>query len=179
MVALVNLFPFLGAETGDPKVLPPGKSALAQRQTQAIANCNKPSVFQNRYKVIGNANTVQWGFFSKKSSPVLAVDSKDYVTMDLITHHAGDDYERIIQGDPGIECIYRWIATGKKVSDRGLGVHVPTGPVYICDAEPGNLLEVRILDLKLNQKISKLTHYKTIIAKTGILVGAQSPLSPP
>jgi acetamidase/formamidase len=30
----------------------------------------------------------------------------------------------------------------------GLGVHICTGPVAIRDAEPGDVLEVRILDVK-------------------------------
>ena len=32
---------------------------------------------------------------------------------------------------------------------EGLGVHICTGPVAITGAEPGDILEVRILDLKL------------------------------
>ena len=145
LVALANFSPFLSVIAAEPKVIPP----ITARQAQATAGCTKKSASSSRYQVTGNANTVQWGFFSKKSPPVLAVQSKDYVTMDLITHHAGDDYARMIQGDPGIESIYRWTATEKGVSDRGPGVHILTGPVYVCDAEPGDLLEVRIVDLKL------------------------------
>jgi acetamidase/formamidase len=78
----------------------------------------------------------------------LNVHSNDFVTLDLITHHAGDDYERMIEGDPGIESIYRWTESEQVISNRGPGVHVLTGPVYVCDAEPGDILEVRILDLK-------------------------------
>lgn len=145
LVALTNFSPFPSAKAAEPKAIPP----ITERQAQATAQCGKKNSAPSRYQVIGNANTVQWGFFSKQSPPVLAIQSKDYVTMDLITHHAGDDYERMIQGDPGIESIYRWTNTEKGISDRGPGVHVLTGPVYICDAEPGDLLEVKIVDLKL------------------------------
>jgi acetamidase/formamidase len=30
---------------------------------------------------------------------------------------------------------------------EGFGVHVLTGPVYVCGAEPGDVLEVKILDM--------------------------------
>lgn len=43
---------------------------------------------------------------------------------------------------------FLWTAAEKTVSDRGPGVHILTGPVYVCGAEPGDLLEVRIIDLK-------------------------------
>lgn len=145
LVALTNFLPFLGAKAAEPKAMPP----ITERLAQVTTRCGKKSATPGRYQVIGNAKTVQWGYFSKKSPPVLAVQSKDYVTMDLVTHHAGDDYERMIQGDPGIESIYRWTASEKGMKDRGPGVHVLTGPVYVCDAEPGDLLEVRIVDLKL------------------------------
>ena len=81
-----------------------------------------------------------------------------------MTHHAYDDYERMIKGDPGVESIYYWDKTRKGVHRRGagpenaslfgrgagegLGVHICTGPVAITGAEPGDILEVRILDLK-------------------------------
>jgi acetamidase/formamidase len=110
--------------------------------------CQVTAKAERHYRLIGNADTVHWGYFSKSLAPVLTINSKDYVTMDLITHHAGDDYDRMIKGDPGIESIYRWIADQPAVSNRGPGVHVLTGPVKICGAEPGDILEVRILDLK-------------------------------
>lgn len=65
------------------------------------------------------------------------------------THHvAGDDYDRMIKGDPGIEDIYSWTAEGQNVPMRGAngvgdGVHILTGPIYVCDAEPGDVLQVR------------------------------------
>jgi acetamidase/formamidase len=145
LVALASFLPMLGGSAAEPSPMP----LIAQRQTQAATGCAKKSATPSRYRVIGNDKTVQWGFFSKKSPPVLAVHSKDYVTMDLVTHHAGDDYARMIQGDPGIESIYRWTTSEKGVSDRGPGVHVLTGPVYVCGAEAGDVLEVRIVDLKL------------------------------
>jgi acetamidase/formamidase len=108
-----------------------------------------------------NADTVHWGYFSKDLTPRVEVDSGDIVTIEALTHHAGDDTDRMVKGDPGLESVYRWTSEEKAVKRRGagsmdadvgagggLGVHICTGPVYVRGAEPGDILEVRILDIK-------------------------------
>jgi acetamidase/formamidase len=118
----------------------------------------------SHYHVPANADTVHWGYFSKKLKPVIEASSGDYVTIETVTHHAYDDYERMIQGDPGVESIFYWDKKKKGVNRRGagpedaslfhrgsgegLGVHVCTGPIAVKGAAPGDILEVRILDVK-------------------------------
>ena len=110
------------------------------------------------------ADTVHWGYFSKLLKPQLEIDSGDYVTIEALTHHANDDAERMVKGDPGAESVFLWTKDKKGVNRRGagpidgkllgrgsgegFGVHICTGPVYIRDAEPGDILEVRIMDVK-------------------------------
>ncbi len=110
-----------------------------------------------------NAQTVHWGYFSSALKPVLEVDSGDTVAIETLTHHAYDDYERMIKDDPGAESVFHWTAQGKNVDRRGsgpadasiygrgagegFGVHVCTGPVAVRGAEPGDVLEIRILDV--------------------------------
>ena len=110
------------------------------------------------------ADTVHWGYFSKLLKPQLEVDSGDYVTIEALTHHANDDAERMIKGDPGAESVFLWTKDKKGVNRRGagpidgkllgrgagegFGVHICTGPVAIRGAEPGDILEVRIMDVK-------------------------------
>ncbi len=103
--------------------------------------------------------TVHWGYFSKAVAPALTLRSGDRATIETLTHHAADDYDRMIRGDAAAERIYHWTETEKTMSRRGaglpgaigggagLGVHLLTGPVAIEDAEPGDVLEVRILDV--------------------------------
>lgn len=48
------------------------------------------------------------------------------------TQHGGDDYDKIIKGDPGLESIYEWTKAGPAVPFRGAtgngdGVHVLSG----------------------------------------------------
>ena len=107
--------------------------------------------------------TVQWGYFSRSSAPALALRSGDRATIETLTHHANDDHERMISGDPGAESVFRWTAGNKAVDRRGagstegpfergsgegLGVHLLTGPVAVEGAEPGDVLEVRVLDVR-------------------------------
>jgi acetamidase/formamidase len=103
--------------------------------------------------------TVHWGYFSKIVAPALTVRSGDSATIETLTHHAGDDYERMIRGDTAAERIYHWTQAEKTMARRGagamrpigggegLGVHLLTGPVAVEGAEPGDILEVRILDV--------------------------------
>jgi acetamidase/formamidase len=107
--------------------------------------------------------TVHWGYFSKKVAPALTLRSGDRATIETLTHHANDDYERMIANDPGAESVFHWTREHKAVARRGagptegpfirgsgegLGVHLLTGPVAIENAEPGDVLEVRILDVR-------------------------------
>ncbi len=108
-------------------------------------------------------DTIHWGYFSKHLKPALEVCSGDYVTVETLTHHANDDAERMIHGDPAAEAVYRWTAEGKVVDRRGagpldasvlgrgpgegFGVHICTGPIAISGAEPGDVVQVRILDI--------------------------------
>ncbi|MCJ2024342.1 acetamidase/formamidase family protein [Methylobacterium sp. J-067] len=112
------------------------------------------------YHLPANADTIHWGYFSKNLKPQVEIESGDFVTIETLTHHANDDAERMVQGDPGAESVFLWTKEKKGVPRRGagpddaklgpgggLGVHICTGPVAIRGAEPGDVLEVRILDV--------------------------------
>ena len=109
------------------------------------------------------ARTVHWGYFSREIPPVLSIASGDIVTIETLTQHAYDDHERMIKGDSGAESVFHWTPDRKAVDRRGagptdasiygrgsgegFGVHICTGPIFVNDAQPGDVLEVRILDL--------------------------------
>ena len=110
-----------------------------------------------------NRSTVHWGYFSRHLAPVLEIDSGDVVTIETLTHHGGDDYERMVEGDEGAESVFAWSADYKAVDRRGagpmnasiygrgpgegFGVHICTGPVFVRGAEPGDVLEIEVLDI--------------------------------
>ena len=124
-----------------------------------------PTTDARHHIIAATAETVHWGYFSKSLKPILTVESGDFITIETLTHHAYDDHARMIAGDPGAESVFRWTKDGKGVDRRGagpldasihgrgagegFGVHICTGPVFVRGAEPGDVLELRILDVQL------------------------------
>ena len=135
------------------------RAFLASRATGGLNTAGlgvaRPTASARHHYLPANADTVHWGYFSKNLKPQLEVDPGDLITIETLTHQASDDHERMIAGDPGAESVYLWTKDKKGVFRRGagpgdgkgLGVHVCTGPVLVRGAEPGDVLEVRILDV--------------------------------
>jgi hypothetical protein len=97
-------------------------------------------------------DTVHWGYFSKLLPPQLTIASGETVVVEMASHHACDDYDKMVKGDAGMESVFEWSSSVKGVSRRGAtgggdGVHVLTGPIYVEGAEPGDILSVEIVDL--------------------------------
>lgn len=125
--------------------------------------CGDAPEYPAHHYLPANADTVHWGYFSKGRAPQVFAHSGDLVTIETLTHHANDDAARMVEGDAGAESVFKWTADEKGVDRRGagpmdasiegrgagegFGVHVLTGPVFVCGAEPGDVLEVRILDM--------------------------------
>ena len=86
--------------------------------------------------------TCFWGFFDHALPPVLRVASGDIVHVETLTHQAGDAPDLLM--DDGTRAVYEAIAPAA----RGPGVHIMTGPIWVEGAEPGDTLEVRILDMR-------------------------------
>ncbi len=138
-----------------------GDAEADESEHQPEADAPLPGV--RHHFLPATPETVHWGYLSRHQKPVIRVQSGDYVTIEALTHHAADDYERMIEGDAGMEAVYRWTAEGKAVERRGagpmdasslgrgagegFGVHICTGPIAIAGAKPGDIVEVRFLEI--------------------------------
>ena len=107
--------------------------------------------------------TVHWGYFNRDLPPALIVRSGDTVTVETLTQHASDDAARMIAGDPDAEAVFHWTREHKAVNRRGagpmdasiygrgagegFGVHILTGPIMVEEAQPGDVLEIEIIDI--------------------------------
>ena len=85
--------------------------------------------------------TVHWGYFYAALAPALTVKSGDLIRAEAVTHHAGDDPDLMF--DEAITKIFTEIPP----EDRNPGVHIMTGPIYVEEARPGDILEVRYLSM--------------------------------
>ncbi|HWE46377.1 MAG TPA: acetamidase/formamidase family protein, partial [Caulobacteraceae bacterium] len=93
------------------------------------------------HQLMATPTTVHWGYFDAGLAPALRVKSGDLVQAEAITHHAGDAPELMM--DEGVTAIF----TGIPEADRNPGVHIMTGPIFVEDARPGDMLEVRYLSM--------------------------------
>ncbi len=91
--------------------------------------------------------TVAWGYYWSEAEPVLHVESGDVVNVTTMITNSPERLEQAgvpaDQVQPALREIY------DQVEDRGPGGHILTGPVYVDGAEPGDVLEVQILDIQL------------------------------
>jgi acetamidase/formamidase len=78
--------------------------------------------------------TTQWGWFDNSQPPVLRVHSGDTIILETMMH----SHNQVVPGAT--------IAQIKKLRTDfpGRGPHTLTGPIYIEEAQPGDVLKVRI-----------------------------------
>jgi acetamidase/formamidase len=86
-------------------------------------------------------DNVHWGYFDASIAPALTVRSGDLIYAEAITHHAGDAPHLMM--DDALHALWKAIPE----NDRNPGVHIMTGPIHVADAQPGDMLEVRYLNM--------------------------------
>jgi acetamidase/formamidase len=92
--------------------------------------------------------TVVWGYYSAQAKSVLSIHSGDTVRMQTVSTCGSPERLEKAGVPPGdIPQFYRDIYA--KVTDKGPGGHILTGPVAIAEAEPDDVLEVRILKVDI------------------------------
>lgn len=87
--------------------------------------------------------TVAWGYYWSQAKPVLTVHSGDEVRIQTLST-CGPNERLIGEGVPSADIPPYNDAIYKQVTDKGPGGHILTGPVAVAEAEPGDVLEVRI-----------------------------------
>ena len=90
--------------------------------------------------------TVHWGFLDASLKPALTVGSGDKVVIDTVS---GNSW-MLPPKERGFTVLPEQLEIHAKVT-QGTGNHIFTGPIYVESAEPGDVLEVRILDIALRQ----------------------------
>lgn len=96
------------------------------------------------YKVPATAETTTLGLFTLSKTPVVKVKSGDIVSLETWNSCL---HEMVFNKTTPADVAKFY--TAHDIQKRR-GMHTLTGPVYIEGAEPGDVLEIRILDIKLS-----------------------------
>jgi acetamidase/formamidase len=86
---------------------------------------------------------VHWGYYDARLKPVLKIASGDTVRVETML--AGGLERLKLAGVPDAEIPDSLKRIESAVTDRGPGAHPLTGPIYVEGAEPGDIVEVKIL----------------------------------
>ena len=127
-------------------------------QTATAIDLNRRDA-AGKFRILGcNPMTSTDGYWDNSTPPALQIDSGDVVEIETGTHLMGrmvpgadiNDwmkwYKEIIDAKPEVYT-YADTVTGATKNKRGPGHHHLTGPIYVNGAEPGDILQVEILDI--------------------------------
>ena len=112
-----------------------------------VVACGQRASAQAAYTLKPTPKTVAWGYYDAKAAPVLRIKSSDTVEIQTLITNSPERLEKAGLPPEQVEQSLRDITD--QVKDKGPGGHILTGPIYIEDARPGDVLEVRILAIKL------------------------------
>ncbi len=104
-----------------------------------------PAGAQAVHRLPASPSTVAWGYYSAAAKPVLRIASGDIVEVETMLTNRPKGLEAAGVPPDQVEPELRAIVDS--VTDRGPGGHILTGPIYVEGAEPGDVLEVRVLSV--------------------------------
>ena len=114
-----------------------GLYAMAQQMEEAKRARVVPVAGQKYHVLPATLETTQWGWLDPKESPKLVVNSGDTVAVETMMH----SHNKIQPGTTMEEIV------ALRKANPGGGPHSVTGPIYVNGAEPGDVMEIRILKI--------------------------------
>ena len=93
--------------------------------------------------------TVAYGYYWAQAAPVLRIASGDIIDVDTLLTNTPAGLEKAGVAQARIQSSLKSIVAEVTGERRGPGGHILTGPVYVEGAEPGDVLEVKILAIDL------------------------------
>jgi acetamidase/formamidase len=97
------------------------------------------------YTLAASPSTVVWGYYSGRAKPALKIHSGDTVHMQTLSTCSPQRMKAAGVAVPQYD-----LDIHSQVTDKGPGGHILTGPVFIDDAEPGDVLEVQIQKIDID-----------------------------
>src|SRR5581483_10382488 len=110
-----------------------------------VATAQSPKV----HRLEATPDTVAYGYYWSEAKPAIRIASGDIIDVDTLLTNSPTGLARAGVTDDKIQASLKKIVTDVTGDRRGPGGHILTGPVYVEGAEPGDVLEVKILSIDL------------------------------
>lgn len=101
------------------------------------------------HRLEATPSTVVYGYYWSDAKPVLHIDSGDIIDVDTLLTNTPAGLAKAGVPDQKIQASLKAIVEEVTGDRKGPGGHILTGPVYVEGAEPGDVLEVKILAILL------------------------------
>lgn len=102
---------------------------------------------QTTHTLMPTPSTVAWGYYDAAAVPVLHINSGDEIVVGTLLTSSPKRLEAAGVAPADVEQSLRDIYD--KVTNKGPGGHILTGPIYVNGADSGDVLEVRIKNIDL------------------------------
>src|SRR2546423_2079483 len=99
------------------------------------------------HRLEATPTTVAFGYYWAEARPVLRIASGDIIDVDTLLTNTPAGLQRAGVPPEKIQESLKAIVAEVTGDRRGPGGHILTGPVYVEGAQPGDLLEVKILSI--------------------------------
>ena len=97
------------------------------------------------HRLEATPSTVAYGYYWSDAKPALHIDSGDIIDVDTVLTNTPAGLAKAGVPDQKIQASLKAIVEEVTGDRKGPGGHILTGPVYVEGAEPGDVLEVKIL----------------------------------
>jgi acetamidase/formamidase len=101
------------------------------------------------HRLEATPETVAYGYYWSEAKPVLRIASGDIIDVDTLLTNTPAGLRRAGVAEEEIQESLKAIVEKVTGERRGPGGHILTGPVYVEGAQPGNVLEVKVLSIDL------------------------------
>jgi acetamidase/formamidase len=119
--------------------------AVAAAAGSALAAGHTPKT----HRLEATPATIAYGYYWAEAVPVLRIESGDIIDVDTVLTNTPAGLAKAGVPEEKIQASLKAIVSEVTGEHKGPGGHILTGPVYVEGAEPGDVLEVKILSIEL------------------------------
>src|SRR5262249_34574621 len=118
---------------------------LCATATATTARAAESAPGPRTHRLEAAPTTVAYGYYWSQTAPVLRIASGDIIDVDTLLTNTPTGLAKAGVSEAKIQPSLKAIVAEVTGERRGPGGHILTGPVYVEGAEPGDVLEVKIL----------------------------------